>query len=483
MFRKIVTKAATDFEPSTDVFPSIAVAPIARSLRPEKRGHADGKKDYPPVGATSLTTAEQEAVAEIARRRKSGIDAFDTHFNAYQGRFDLSQSAVSRIEVQAGKLRNVMVSESRTQKNIATNCLRAVRDYSAGLKEYQLKHGLIRPPEEADRAVYLWTFTVLFLVIEIILGAMFFVEHSPGGILGSASYAVIISGINVAVSALLGLGARYAWLKGFGYKLLGVTSMLIFPLFMLGFNLFVGHYRRATDEMPWEEAGNTMFDSFRTAPFDLGSFNAILIAVFGLIVAISAFIKFLRIGDIHPGYNKAYDRVRNAVEDYADAYKDAEYKLNELFDQSRDSLMSEAHHLRSLVRDASNAQSGQSTLVANLEAFLVECDQVANGLLRIYREANEQARSAPPPAYFRESHTFPACPRKKISTLGSDRIEAEISRINTAAEVGVRDILEARKNELSALPTTEELLEDLYRGTVPEPVSEPPLEIVAERRG
>lgn len=482
MFRKTVKKSATDFEPSTDVFPSIAVTPISRSLSLDKRGHSDGKKDYPPADATSLTTAEQEAVNEIARRRKSGIDAFDTHFIAYQGRIDLSQSAVSRIEVQAGRLRNEMVSESRTQKNIATNCLRAVRDYSAGLNEYQRRHGLTRPPEDAGRAVYLWAFTVLFLVIEIVLGAMFFVEHSPRGILGSISYAIIISGINVVVSALLGLGARYAWLKGFGYKLLGVTSILIFPILMLGFNLFVGHYRKATDEMPWEEAGNAMFDSFYAAPFDLGSFNAILIAMFGLIVAICAFIKFLNIGDIHPGYNKAYDRVRNSIDDYADAYEDAERKLNDLFEKSQESLMAEAHQLRSLVRDASNAQSAQVTLVANLEAFLVECDHVANGLLRTYREANEQARSAPVPKYFREPYVFPTQHRKELSTRSSDRVEAEISRINTAAEAGVRAILEARKNELSALPTTDELLENLGRGDILEPVSEPSLKVVAGGR-
>lgn len=482
MLRKTGKKTATDFEPSTDVFPSISVAPIARSLKLEKRGHADGKNEYPRADSMSLTTAEQDAVTEIARRRKSGIDAFDTHFNAYQGRIDLSQSAVSRIEVQAGKLRNEMVSESRTQKNIAMNCLRAVRDYSKGLEEYQRRHNLTRPPEAAGRAIYLWTFTILFLVIEIVLGAMFFVEHSPGGLIGSASYAVIISGINVVISALLGLGARYAWLKGFGYKLLGFTSMLLFPILMPGFNLFVGHYRKATDEMPWEDAGNAMFDSFRAAPLDLGSFNAILITVFGLIVAICAFIKFIRIGDVHPGYNKAYESVHNAIDDYADAYEEAEDKLNELFEQSQESLMSEAHQLRSVIRDAANAQSGQVTLVANLEAFLAECDQVANSLLKIYREANEQARSTPPPRYFWDSHMFPPHPRKEIAPLGFERIEAEVALINSASETGVREILEARKNELSSLPTTEELLDRLDKGTMSDPPFESPLETIARGR-
>ena len=483
MFRNANKKTATDFEPSTDVFPSISVAPIARNLKLAKRGIADGKKDYPSADATGLTTAEQDVVTEIARRRKRCIDAFDTHFNAYQGRIDLSQSAVSLIEVKSGKLRNEMVSESRIQKNKAMNHHRAVREYAAGLKEYKDKHRLSRPPDDASGTVFLVAFTVLFLLIEIVLGATFFMEHSPGGLLSSASYALIISGINVVVSALLGLGARYISLKGFGYKLLGLTSIALFPFLMGGFNLFVGHYRKATDEMPWEEAGYAMFDSFRAAPFDIGSFNAILIAVFGLIVAICAFVKFLRIGDIHPGYNKAYDKVHDTIDDYAAAYEDAEKKLNELFHQSEDSLMAEAHQLRAQVRDASNAQSGQATLISNLDAFLVECDQFAIGLLRIYREANEQTRSAPPPGYFRESHAFPTHPQKEISRIGSKRIDAEVELINAAAEAGVRDILKARQDELSFLSTSEELLEGLGRGAVPEAVSEPPLEIIAGGRG
>lgn len=478
MFRNAHKKTAEDFEPSTDVFPSITLTPIASDLRLAKRGQADGKKNYPPADATGLTTAEQDAVMEITRRRKRGIDAFDTHFNAYQGRIDLSQSAVSRIEVKSGKLRNEMVSASRNQKNITMNRLRAVRDDAAGLVEYKTKHGLTRPPEDAGRTVFLVALTILFLLIEIVLGAIFFMEHSPGGLLSSASYALIISGINVGVSALLGLGARYISLKGFGYKLMGLTSIALFPFLMGGFNLFVGHYRKATDEMPWGEAGYAMFDSFSTTPFDLGSFNAILIALFGLIVAICAFVKFLRIKDIHPGYNKAYDRVQNSIDDYAEAYGGAENKLNELFEKSEESLLAEAHQLRAMIRDASNAQSGQATLIGNLNAFLVECDQAANGLLRIYREANEQTRSAPAPRYFHDAHVSPIYTPKEISTIGSGRIDAEVARINEAAEAGVRDILQARRDTLSSLPTSEELLEGLDRGTILETACEPPRDIV-----
>lgn len=483
MFRKTGAKTAMDFEPSTEVFPPIAAAPIARKLKLDKRGRNDGKENYPASDATGLTTAEQEAVSEITRLRKRGIDVFDTHFNAYQGRIDLSQSAVSQIDVQAGKLRNQMVSESKKQQNTVMNKLRAVREFSAGLDDYRKRHRLTAPPKDAQS---LWTVALLiffFFAIEIILGALFFQEHSPGGLIGSATYAIMISLVNVAISGILGHFSRYITLRGIVYKIVGSVSLAVFLGFAVAFNLFVGHYRKATDEMPWGDAAYAMFDSFMAAPSDLGSFTAILIAVFGFVVSVFAFLKLFGWEDVHPGYNRAYDAVHDAIEDYAEAYQGTEEKLNQLFEESRDALMAEAHTLRGTVRGAANAHAGQTTLVANLEAFLDECGQVGNALLRAYREENERARSTPPPKYFGEPFSVPPHPRRQVSEFAVNRIDREIIRINDVADRGVRDILEARKKQLDALPTTDALLRGRDGGTILAAESATTLEIVNGGRG
>lgn len=483
MFRKTSTKVATDFEPSTEVFPPIQAAPIAQKLKLEKRGRADGKEGYPKSDAIGLTTAEQESLGEITRLRKRGIDAFDAHFKAYQGRIDLSQSAVSQVDLLAGKLRNEMVSESNTQQNIVMNRLRAVRDFNIGLEDYRKQHRLIAPPKDAQSLWMVAFLIFFFFAIEIILGALFFQEHSPGGIIGSATYAIMISLVNVAISGTLGHFSRYNKLRGGGHMICGTVSTMLFVAFAIAFNLFVGHYRKATDEMPWDEAAYAMFDSFKAAPFDLGSFNAILIAIFGVVVSAFAFLKLRGWQDVHPGYNRAYDAMRDAIEDYAEAYQDTEDKLNEIFEDSRDTLMAEAHTLRSTVRDAANAHAGQTTLVANLEAFLEECSQVANTLLRTYREANERARVTTAPKYFGEVQSFPPHPRQHVSEFAADSIDREIIRINEAVDRGVRDILDARQNQLGTLPTTETLLRELEEGAMPEPArAAATLTIVAEGR-
>lgn len=482
MFRKARSKTATDFEPSTDVFPSIASGPIAQKLKLEKRGRTDGTANYPASDSTGLTVAEQEAVSEISRLRKRGIDAFDMHFNAYQNRIDSSQSLLSHIHAQAGKLRHEMASESNTQQNIVLNKLKAVREYSMGLADYQRRHRLTGPPKHASSPIVLALFIVVFLALEIILSAFFFRENSPGGLIGSATYAFMIALVNVAISSLLGHFSRYASLQGAGHKLVGVLSWLAFFTFAVGFNIFVGHYRKATDEMAWSEAPYAMFDSFKSTPFDLGSFNAILIVVFGVVVSILAFLKLRSWEDVHPGYNRAYTAVHKAIEEYGDAYQETEQTLNELFEESKDALISEAHKLRATLRDAANAHAAQMTLVGNLAAFLEESGQVANALLRTYREANQKARSTPPPKSFEEAYSFPMPSQRHIPEFASDRIEFEITRINEAVERGVQDILDARQIELTALPKTDVLIHGIEKGVIPDSSSTATSEAVSVER-
>jgi hypothetical protein len=52
VFRKIGAKASVDFAPSMEVFPPIALVPIPRKLKLEKRGRTDGEENYPTLEAT-----------------------------------------------------------------------------------------------------------------------------------------------------------------------------------------------------------------------------------------------------------------------------------------------------------------------------------------------------------------------------------------------------------------------------------------------
>lgn len=482
MFGRAGRKAATDFEPSTEVFPSIAVAPLAKSLKLEKRGREDGKQNFPAQTSTGPSRAEQEVVSAVSRLRKKGIDAFDTHFNAYQGRIDASRAAVETIEERAGKLRNEMISEGNSQHNKVMNALNDVGEQNGKLQAFRNKHRIVGPPRARKNGFLVFAIAFIGFSIEVVLGAVFFSERSPAGLIGGVNTALLISLINVAIGGVLGFGSRFSTLSGIGNKVLGYVSLLAFFIAALGFNFLVAHFRKALEEMPWEQAAAAVRESMIAAPFDLGNFNAIIIALFGFLVAVMAFIDIRIWQDPRPGYNAIYDDARDAIDDYADEYAEAKQTLDDLYQKSSEALQDEAHKLRGVVRGAATARSAQATLCANLDAFVEECEQVANGLLRVYREENERARSIQPPGHFTKLHRFPTHQRPEPANVAAARIDADIERIDAAAKQGVRDILAARKDQLDTLPKTEVLLRGLPDERMPDLPSAARLEVVAGAR-
>lgn len=470
MFGKNRRKTTTYFQPSTEVFPPIATDALSRRLKLEKRGSEDGKQNYPAEDAISLSRTEEELVSEIGRLRRKGIDTFDIHFNAYQTRMDAGRAAVEAIDEKSGKLRNEMIAEGNSQHNQVMNALRDVREQHEKLHLFRKRHDIVGPPRASKSTVLVVGIAVVAFSIEVILGAVFFSERSPAGLVGGVNTAILISLINVAIGGITGFLSRYSSLKGFGNKLLGCAGWIGFFAATMAFNFLVAHFRKALEEMPWEEAASAVRDSMIAAPFDLGNFNAIIIAVFGFLVAVMAFIDIRIWQDPRPGYNAIHKDLQEAVNDYADEYETAKTTLDALYNDSSEALNAEALRLRGEVREAASARAGQSTLCANLDAFLVECEQAANALLRTYREANERARETKPPAYFGQAFRFPAQHCPEPAEVSASRIDAQIDRIDDAARQGVKDILAARESQLETLPRTEALLQELETGKMP-PVS------------
>jgi len=482
MFRKVGSKTATDFQPSTEVFPPIAADAISRRLKLEKRGREDGKQNYPTEDAVSLSRVEEEIVSEVGRLRRKGIDAFDIQFNAYQTRMDSGRSAVEAIEERSGKLRNEMIAEGNSQHNQVMNALRDVREQHARLRAFRERHAIIGPPRSRKSIWLVVGIAIVAFSIEVILGAVFFSERSPAGLVGGINTAILISLINVAIGAIMGLISRHLSLKGFGNKLLGFLGWIGFFTFAIAFNFLVAHFRKALEEMPWEEAAAAVRESMIASPLDLGNFNAIIIALFGFLVAVMSFIDIRIWQDPRPGYNAIYNDLQGAIDDYAEEYETAKNTLDALYDRSSSALNTEALRLRGQVREAASARAAQSTLCANLDAFLTESEQVANALLRSYREANERARETKPPAYFDQILRFPVHHRPEPAEVTASRIDLQIDLIDAAAKQGVRDILAAREGQLETLPRTETLLQGIEAGALPTVLGESRLSVVKGAR-
>ncbi len=285
------------------------------------------------------------------------------------------------------------------------------------------------------------------------------------GLVGGMVIAIIISFVNVMASLFCGFGARYVNLKSFVSKAFGFMAFLLFLGIFAGLNLTVAHFRDALESHPWDEAAFQAIIGLRQNVFGIDSFNSWVVAAFGGIVNIIAFIEGLTWYDRHPGYNRTFSAAERAVSSYARQYEQAQSKLDEIYSQARDGLKGHAQRMRANIQSAVDAVSGRSTLKRQLNTFLETCDRAVHQLHARYREANAKVRSEPRPKYFDRDFFFEKYEfTEQVSSIDTEEAKAEIEKVDRIVERGVRNILEAQRSAISAFPTVDQLKDQLRAG-------------------
>jgi len=277
--------------------------------------------------------------------------------------------------------------------------------------------------------------------------------------------AAIISGVNVFACLLCGFGTRYFNLRSFGSKLFGSLTFLLFLGNFAGLNLTVAHFRDALESYEWQEAAFEAIIGLRANVLGIESFNSWVVAAFGGVVSIVAFIEGLIWYDRHPGFNKTFAAAEQAVSSYARKYEQAQKQLADCYAEAREELKGQAQRMRAKIQSAVDAVGNQSTLTRQLNAFLESCDLAVNQLHARYRDANTAARSDQrPPKYFDRNFGFGKyAGSAELSKINLDEAKAEVEKVDEIVERGVSDILEAQKRAISAFPTVDEI-QDEFRG-------------------
>ena len=308
---------------------------------------------------------------------------------------------------------------------------------------------------------------LIVFVIEVALSGTLFAEKNTMGLVGGMGIAFIISGVNVVACLLCGFGTRYVNLKSFGSKLIGYVAILAFLVIFVGLNLMVAHFRDALELYEWDEAAFQAITGLRENVFGIDSFKSWVVAAFGGVVSVIAFIEGLIWLDRHPGFNRTFAAAEDAVSSYATKYEQAQNQLAELYSNARDELKGHAQGMRANIQSAVDAVGSQSTLTRQLSTFLETCDRAVSQLNARYREANTRTRSDQRPKYFDREFPFEKyAPVGELSNIDTEKAKAEIERVEKIVETGVNDILEAQKNAISAFPTVSQLKNQLRGGTI-----------------
>lgn len=452
------SKAGRGFHPGTETFPSLHVDAIDRDLKLEKRGARDAKAGIPASDAESLSSTEQDVVARVGDFRKKGLDYYENQIAVYINRIQGAFSDRNDVEAEAKQFENRLKIEIQICENYLQNAMKAVTGSDQKLKAYCVRHGVVGPPGKAKNTFLMVGVLFILFVVEVGLSGILFSEKNEMGLVGGMGIALIISGVNVGACLLCGFGSRYVNLKSSFSKILGIMAILIFCIIFSGLNLTVAHFRDALEFHVWNTAGIQAIENLRNSVFGIDSFRSWVVAAFGAIVSVFAFIEGCLWKDRHPGYNHVFDAAEDAVTRYAKQYEQGQDQLDEIYTAARNQLRSHAQRMHANVQSAVDAVGSQSTLSRHLETFLKTCDQTVNQLHARYRDANVKMRSEPRPKYFDREYSFePYMVSDHLSNTDIEKARDEITKVNDIVEHSVKNLMEAQKSAISAFPTVEQL--------------------------
>ncbi|GIT90451.1 hypothetical protein JANAI62_00670 [Jannaschia pagri] len=448
---------ANRFNPDLQTFPEIMVDGLAADLRLEKRGEADARAAVPPVTAATLSAAELEAADAVRALRRRALSQYEMEQQAYAARIAEAGSARERVELMVGEARNSIRNLTLDEENRLENARTRVGGLERKLRDFQDRQGLAGPPKARQNGFLAFGLILVVGLCEVVLNGYFFAEQNALGYVGGIAIASVIAVVNVAFSYGLGGQVRYVNLRSPTWKVWGLFCLVVFLALAATLNLAVAHFRDALETLAWDAALIASVERLVAGPVSLRSFASWLVVGFGLLVSLTAFWKGLTQGDPTPGYNAIYDAWEDAIDDYAEAYGDAQDALEDAFAEARDKLEQEAQARRTDLKAAVDAVHQRGTLTRTLETFLETCDEAANRLIRLYRDANLRVRDDDGPAYFNTPFAFPPYAPPAPPDGDREQAQAEIARIDTVVRDGVAALLAAREHALDAYPTVREI--------------------------
>ncbi len=316
-----------EFLPSSSIFPDIDKDRLVKDLDLQEAGARRGKASQPPEDAETLDHVELKAVARVENLRRRGLENFETNRRVYSERLNKAGSARMLVETEASDSKAKFIEEVTKWKSMMVTPRERVQETFKWRRRFREINKLERPAKKASALVSVIGIAFVMVIIESGGNAYLFAQKNPLGMLGGLMAAFLVSVGNVMISTLFGMGARYVNCRGFVnlHKIFaGTVFILLWVGFALGYNLAVAHFRDAVEQIgEWRDAGQVAIQTLIASPIGLTTMESYVLALIGLLISITAFLKGYNSSDPYPGYSKVAHDVLAAREAYVDSLEDS----------------------------------------------------------------------------------------------------------------------------------------------------------------
>ena len=384
-------------------FRPVNVQALARKLRLDAKGTADGKAGLPSATGGTPTAAEQEIGTEFETERTrlaqdlaSRLRAYRDHLAQLETVMDIAQV---RQDVDAALARFRQVS-AEWDGEISRLRRRAV-EFREEHDKFRHNHGIDRTARQPERRHMTIALLPGMVAIESVFNGVFFAEGSNLGLVGGVSIAIGLSLINVGVGFLLGWGpVRWAHHRTWLLRLLGIILTAGGTAALLSFNIFVGHYRDAYEKLGDAVSLYVVRQVAIQDPWGFAALASWLLLVLGCFFAGVGLWKGYRFDDPYPGYG-AHERRRDMAEhEFAQNRQRLLEETGSVRIECLGHLQTAIERLRGASTQHHQTLTARARALVDFQAHEQHLEHAAAQLISIYRDANRKTRPTPEPEWF-----------------------------------------------------------------------------------
>lgn len=378
----------------------VSAETVRTKLRLIDRAQQDAANELPETNATSLGTTEmmvleycQDHLGHLedqAREEFAKIAAKAPDLPAYAG--DLANARVTldnQITATVNSLREQLIEAS-------AHLQRARREYLL----FRRRNGRDYEPSYPSSLWLFYGFIVFMVFVESAGNGMFFAEASDRGLLGGMFYAAVISILNVGLGFFTGLvGFRYMGHRNHAHKIWSVPGVLAAYCWCIWFNLVVAYYREQLTrdpDIPLQDA--VTWDVWELLP--PGSFNSLVLFVFGVVIFTLAAFEGLKIYGTYPGYRQKHRTLLEAELQLQAIKEDVRDEMQDVLEAHSDpfkTIISSSQHVKTKLQ---KAKIDIASVTAKTRTSQVKVQELLSQLVSEYRAENIAIRQTPAPSYF-----------------------------------------------------------------------------------
>ena len=427
------------FDPIAGQYITLDTQAWLKEHQVEKRGREQGQQNQPSAESQELDATESRIKAWIHERAKTTREDVSNYLNDLELRLASMESPEDLLALgqKIEEIRNDAELDFRAMREKTRSEVSRKRmkwdEQCKALEDFKGQAGLNRPADYSQRKSA-WKWLVGFGLFEIFLNATLLMEVNAFGLLGSIAQMTFISLLNVGAFALvIATLIRYTNHCEKHSRIFASTGLGVTLIGTLAFNLLVGHFRDSMQAIVHDYdaditlVGADTVDRLLSGPFDLGSFQSLLLVIVGVVCCGIATWKWWQRDDAYPRYGHQARQVEASEESYLSARDSAMESIPSGMKRHLDRLHDLRHKVEISRGHWKETCSKGRHLIDEYARHMRQYQLDLEFLISTYRTANKNARTSPAPARFEsgvplesglyEPIAFSPPPETKVDTV------------------------------------------------------------------